>query len=149
MAPWTYGDPYLTVMQQLRIAAARALGPYDYERFNASLVFPPGYRRANEAGFTRLAEKAAAPDADRIADRLNGILAFDARPILPAIACPALVVAAIDDQLMPVWFGREMAAAIPGARLIELAEAGHMIPETQGPELAARVADFFTETEPR
>jgi 3-oxoadipate enol-lactonase len=143
MAPWTHGDEYLTVMQNLRIAAARALGPQDYERFNASLVFPPGYRRANAAGFTRLAETAAAPDADRIADRLNGILAFDARPILGAIACPALVVSAIDDQLMPAWFGREMAAGIPGARHIELAEAGHMIPETKGAELAAEVAEFL------
>lgn len=146
MAPWTHGDPYLTVMQHLRVAAARALAPADYERFNASLVFPPVYRRANEAGFTRLAETAAAPDADRIADRLNGILAFDARPLLAAIACPALVVSATDDQLMPAWFGREMAAGIPGARLIELDEAGHMIPETKGAELAAQVAEFFAGT---
>ena len=143
MSPWTHADGHLTVMQRLRIAAARALAPRDYERFNASLLFPPAYRRAHEAGFERLAEAAGQQDAERIADRLNGILAFDARPILPGVACPTLVVTAADDQLMPAWFGREMAETIPAAELIALPDGGHMLPETQGRELAARVADFL------
>lgn len=143
MSPWSHGDGHLTVMQNLRVAAARALGASDYERFNASLLFPPSFRRAHAAGFDRLAAAAAPPDAGQIADRLNGILAFDARPILPTVTSPALVVTAADDQLMPAWFGREMAQGIPGARLIELPAGGHMLPETQGRELAVSVSDFL------
>jgi aminoacrylate hydrolase len=143
MSPWTHADGHLTVMQRLRIAAARALGPQDYERFNAGLLFSPDYRRAHEAAFDRLAEHAEQQDAEQIENRLNAILAFDARPILPAVACPALVVTAGDDQLMPAWFGRDMALDIPGAELIELAGGGHMIPETRGRELAFKVAEFL------
>jgi len=143
ISPWSHGDEHLTVMQNLRVAAARALGPRDYERFNASLLFPPDFRRAHAAGFARLADAAAPPDADRIEERLQGILAFDARPLLSGVASPTLVVTAADDQLMPAWFGREMARDIPGAELIELPGGGHMLAETQGADLGARVADFL------
>ncbi|MEK9754552.1 MAG: alpha/beta hydrolase [Rhodospirillaceae bacterium] len=148
ISPWTHADGHLTVIQNLRIAAVHALGPREYERFNANLLFPPAYRRRHEAGFDRLAETAKQQDAERFADRLIAILAFDARPILPTIACPTLVVTDVDDQLMPVWFGRDMARDIPGAALIELADGGHMLPETHGRELAARVADFLGRIEP-
>ncbi len=143
ISPWSHGDGYLTTMQNLRVAAARALGAKDYERFNASLLFPPDFRRAHAAGFDRLADAATPPDADRIEERLQGILAFDARPMLADIASPTLVVTAADDQLMPAWFGREMAADIPGAELIELPGGGHMLPETQGAALGGRVAEFL------
>ncbi len=143
MSPWTHADGHLLVMQRLRIAVARALCPQDYERFNAALLFPPDYRRVHEPAFDRLAEAAAQQDAQQIENRLNAILSFDARPILASVACPALVVTAADDQLMPAWFGREMARGIPGAELIELPGGGHMIPETQGRELASAVSDFL------
>lgn len=145
ISPWAYADAHLTTMQQLRIAAARGLAPSPYARFNASLLFPPAYRRAHEAGFAQMAADAesAPQDADQIADRLNAILAFDTRPLTPTLACPTLIVTAEDDQLMPAWFGRDMAQSIPGARLIELPGGGHMLPETRGDELAEVVVNFM------
>lgn len=142
-SPWRYADGHLTVMQNLRVAAARGLDAYQYARFNASLLFPPDYRRAHEGGFDRLARDAAPPDADEIEARLNAILAFDTRPLLPQIACPTLAVTGADDQLMPAWHGREMAAEIAGARLVELNGGGHMLPETRCAELAAAAIDFL------
>jgi pimeloyl-ACP methyl ester carboxylesterase len=145
VSPWSHADAHLTTMQQLRIAAARALDPYHYAYFNASLLFPPAYRRAHEAGFERMAAEArsAPQDAEQISNWLNAILSFDSRPLTPAVACPTLIVTAEDDQLMPAWFGREMAQSIPGASLVELAGGGHMIPETRGSELAAAVLEFL------
>ena len=145
VSPWTHADGHLTTMQQLRIAAARGLDPYHYACFNASLLFPPAYRRAHEAGFKRMAAeaKSAPQDAEQIANRLNAILSFDTRPLTPAIACPTLIVTADDDQLMPAWFGREMARTISASSLVELAGGGHMIPETRGSELAAAVLEFL------
>jgi pimeloyl-ACP methyl ester carboxylesterase len=148
-SPWSHADGHLTTMQQLRIAAAGALAPYRYAWFNASLLFPPDFRRAHEAGFERMAMEAAPQDADQIAARLNAILAFDARPLLPGIASPTLIVTAEDDQLMPAWFGREMAVAIAGSRLVILAGGGHMIPETRGDELADAVREFLDGLAPR
>ena len=141
--PWSHGDAHLTTMQRLRVAAARALDPYCYAWFNASLLFPPDYRRAHAETFESLARNAAPQDADRIEGRLEAILAFDARPLAPGLTCPTLVVTAADDQLMPPWFGAELAGLIPGAAHCALEGGGHMLPETRGDALVNAVADFF------
>jgi len=141
-APWSHGDAYLSTMQHLRVAAAAALGPADYARFNASLLFPPEYRRAHAAGFGRQAADAAPQDAAQISARLEAILAFDSRPILPRIPCPTLAMTAADDQLMPAWFGREIAAGLPDARFVDLSGGGHMLPETRTADMLRLTLDF-------
>jgi pimeloyl-ACP methyl ester carboxylesterase len=50
----------------------------------------------------------------------------DLRPELAAIACPTLVLVGDDDQLTPPALAREMAAGIPGARLVMVPECGHL-----------------------
>lgn len=52
----------------------------------------------------------------------------DSRPDLPGIAVPTLVAVGEGDQLTPPELSREMAAAIPGARLEVLAGCGHLPP---------------------
>ena len=143
--PWTCADVHLTTMQNLRKAAARALDAEQYARFNAALLFPPEFRRADEAGFERLAADAPAQpqDAGEIARRLDAILAFDARPLFAAIHCPTLVIGAKDDQLMPIWFAAEAAAAIDGAEFVEFDSGGHMLPETRTAEFVATVLAFL------
>lgn len=49
----------------------------------------------------------------------------DSRPRLPAIAVPTLVLCGEAERLCPPEVHREMAAAIPGARLAIIANAGH------------------------
>jgi len=141
--PWSHGDAHLTTMQRLRVAAAHGLAPYRYAWFNASLLFPPDHRRAHAEAFEQLAKDAAPPDADQIEARLEAILGFDARPLAPTLACPTLVVTAADDQLMPAWFGAELADLIPGATHRALDGGGHMLPETSGDALATAVAAFL------
>lgn len=51
----------------------------------------------------------------------------DLRPSLPALACPTLVVAGLDDLLTPPDNARELAAALPDAQLQLLPECGHML----------------------
>jgi pimeloyl-ACP methyl ester carboxylesterase len=50
----------------------------------------------------------------------------DSRPGLAAIACPTLVLVGDDDQLTPPALAREIAAGIPGARLVVVPECGHV-----------------------
>jgi pimeloyl-ACP methyl ester carboxylesterase len=50
----------------------------------------------------------------------------DSRPHLAAIACPTLVLVGDDDQLTPPDLAREMATAIPRARLAVIADSGHL-----------------------
>jgi pimeloyl-ACP methyl ester carboxylesterase len=51
---------------------------------------------------------------------------IDSRPHLAAITCPTAVIAAREDQLMPVALLQEMADAISGARLTTIEDCGHM-----------------------
>lgn len=142
-APWTHADEHLTAVQELRKAAAAALSPEQYARFNAMLLFPPEYRRAHFAAFAQAAAQAKPQDAAVIAARLDAILAFDARPLWPAIRCPTLVMASSDDQVMPRWFAADTARAIPGALLIEFDSGGHAFPETRTREFVAAVHRFL------
>ncbi len=144
-APWSHADTHLTALQNLRKAAACALDPEQYAHFNAALLFPPEFRRADEAGFKRLAVEALAQphDATAIARRLDAILAFDARPLLSAIRSETLVTVAKDDQLMPAWFAAEVGRGIAKAEWVEFDGGGHMLPETRTAEFVAIVLAFL------
>lgn len=69
----------------------------------------------------------------------------DATALLPEIRVPALVIAGVDDQLIPVERTRAMAAAIPGARLALIPDAGHLAPLEQ-PIATSRVVSEFLES---
>jgi pimeloyl-ACP methyl ester carboxylesterase len=50
----------------------------------------------------------------------------DSRPGLAAIACPTLVLVGDSDEPTPPELAREMADAIPGAKLVVVADCGHL-----------------------
>jgi 3-oxoadipate enol-lactonase len=61
--------------------------------------------------------------------RLGDVLAYrasDLRPLLPRIGRPVVVINGDGDRLCPVESARELAAAIPGARLHVVEGAGHV-----------------------
>jgi pimeloyl-ACP methyl ester carboxylesterase len=51
---------------------------------------------------------------------------IDSRPHLAAIGCPTLVLVGDADQLTPPERAQEIAAAIPGARLVVVPASGHL-----------------------
>ena len=57
----------------------------------------------------------------------NAIIArADYRAMLPSIACPTLVLCGRQDRLTPLEDSREMAGAVPGARLVVVEDCGHV-----------------------
>lgn len=50
----------------------------------------------------------------------------DARPLLPRIACPTLIVVGEEDTLTPAAASEEMHRAIRGSRLVTIPRAGHL-----------------------
>jgi len=50
----------------------------------------------------------------------------DSRPLLPTIRCPTLLLVGEQDAATPPELSEEMAAAIPGARLVKVADCGHL-----------------------
>lgn len=88
--------------------------PYDeeYERVRVAAAVDRAY---HPAGFAR---------------QLGAIVAAPSRlERLEAVTVPALVIHGKDDILVPVDNGRKVAAAIPGARLIEIEGMGHDLPK--------------------
>jgi pimeloyl-ACP methyl ester carboxylesterase len=75
--------------------------------------------------------------------QLVAILASHSRiPALKSVKVPTLVVHGADDPLVPPENGRRVAAAVPGARYLEFAGAGHNLP----PSTWGDVADAIAET---
>jgi pimeloyl-ACP methyl ester carboxylesterase len=50
----------------------------------------------------------------------------DIRSLLPRITAPTLVIGFADDNMIPIDGSRQLHAAIPGSRLVEVAGQGHM-----------------------
>jgi pimeloyl-ACP methyl ester carboxylesterase len=50
----------------------------------------------------------------------------DSRPTLAAIRCPTLMLVGEQDEGTPPELAREIAAAIPGARLVIVPDSGHL-----------------------
>ncbi len=67
----------------------------------------------------------------------------DSRPILPAIGCPTLVLCGVHDLLTPLDRHEEMAAAIPGAKLVAVPSAGHFCPLERPYEVGFALANWL------
>ena len=67
---------------------------------------------------------------------LIALQAMDFRSGLADVAVPTTVVVGSRDLLTPPRLGRALAAAIPGARLVEVPGAGHMLPYEEPDRLA-------------
>jgi len=61
-------------------------------------------------------------------------LSWDMRPLLGKINCPALIIQGLEDEHATPEHARDIAAAIPNARLWLVEGAGHMFPQ-QKPEM--------------
>ena len=70
------------------------------------------------------------------ARQLVAILAATGRvERLKKVKIPTLVIHGFDDVLVPIENGRRVAAAVPGARLLELKGMGHNLPEPLWPQV--------------
>jgi pimeloyl-ACP methyl ester carboxylesterase len=113
------------------LAAKKAyLGPDDpfeeaYERRKVAAAVDRAY---HPAGFVR---------------QLMAINAAPSRiPRLQTVRVPALVVHGDADILIPIENGRRVAAAIPGARFLEIRGMGHAVPKRIWPELVDAIAEM-------
>ena len=73
---------------------------------------------------------------------LEGV-AWDMRPVLALITCPALVVQGMQDEHATPQHALDIAAAIPGAELWLLEGARHMLPQEHATAFNQRLLQFF------
>jgi pimeloyl-ACP methyl ester carboxylesterase len=67
----------------------------------------------------------------------------DRRAELPGIACPTLVIVGTEDKIAPPTEMAEIAHAIAGSRLVEIAGAGHLSNLEKPSEFVAAIANFI------
>lgn len=97
----------------------------------------PGYPvdpAVSRANVTRDIKRSTSPTGFR--RQLAAIIASgDRRAALATITAPTIVVHGVDDPLVPIAAGRDTAATIPGADLVEVPGMGHNLPDALVPTL--------------
>jgi len=113
------------------------------------LVMPRSYLRQSDPA--TLAERLRPLFGHDLADQppivmrqLRAMGGYDATSRLAELeSTRTLVLSATHDRIAPPQFGRRLAAAIPGARFVEIAEAGHGVPIQRSMEVNALLAEHF------
>jgi class 3 adenylate cyclase len=103
--------------------------------------------RANDAAFQRWWGRnerlGASPAAVTALMRMNSQI--DVSSILPAVRVPTLVIHRTEDKAVDVEGGRDMAAHIPGARLVELPGSDHIFYVGESADkIAEAIEEFLT-----
>jgi len=92
--------------------------------------------------YARFLKSAATPAARIALSRMNRLI--DVRDIMPSVRVPTLVVGKTGDPVMPPDCARDLAARIPGARLVEIEAEGHMWGRASL-EIADTIKEWVTE----
>lgn len=96
------------------------------------LVHPS--RRGDEALRSLLHDMGDDIGAEAFVRQQTAIIArADSRPTLTVISCPTLVLTGDQDNTIPNFLSVEMAEGIPGAKLVILADCGHL-PQPEQPQ---------------
>lgn len=110
-------------------------------RANIAFAFDPAHAAALAPRYLAMMDRAGA--AQLVAQNRAVMARADQRPLLPRIACPALVVVGASDRLAPPEHSQEMAGLIPGARFELLEECGHLLTWEQPQRLNALLLDWL------
>jgi pimeloyl-ACP methyl ester carboxylesterase len=103
-------------------------------------LFPkPEHREFYRAAAARLASNSKRAYQNAV----RALLAFDARPHLGRVRCPALVVVGDRDLTVPLSAKVRLQQGIPGARLAVIRDSGHAPAYDQAEEFNRIVLDFL------
>jgi class 3 adenylate cyclase/pimeloyl-ACP methyl ester carboxylesterase len=78
----------------------------------------------------------------------RGLYATDVRAVLPAVSAPTLVLHTVDNPIVSIELGRDLAQHIPNARLVELPGADNAVflGSAVGPVVVDEIEEFLTGT---
>lgn len=101
-------------------------------------------KRENPQLIERLQRMVAGTDRRGIAAALRGMAARpDMTAVLPGISCPTLIIVGGEDGITPPIEMRSMAEAIPNAKYVEIAGAGHLAPLEAPAAVSLAIGDFL------
>ncbi len=134
---------------EMVVACREALagGPRErvYDLISA-FAFSPAWLAAHAAEMSaRRALVAHLPDAwfEGLAGLLGALEDLDVRPLLPRIACPALVVLADGDLAMPLEHGLGLAKGLPRGECVVVPGSGHALVVEQPDRMLEHLLAFL------
>ena len=144
-AGWAGPDPFFDLCFAARKVLLGGGGVEAYHRGTPLFLYPPRWVAEDSERLQRLIATfiTTSPPAEVLAARIDMLLAFDRRARIGEIAVPTLVLCAEDDFLTPMHCSEELAAAIPGARLVRLASGGHAASQTAPAAFLEAVGSFL------
>jgi pimeloyl-ACP methyl ester carboxylesterase len=110
---------------------------------NSGLVGP----ELDEDVFREIAEKFVNMDHEVFRATLESAERYDGRDVLPLIRVPVLVIAGTRDFIVLPQTTRELARAIPGARLVFVPKTSHYTAVERPADVAAEITAFFASLE--
>jgi pimeloyl-ACP methyl ester carboxylesterase len=113
---------------------------------NRMLPFLVHESRVTDADLVKvIRDMAQATGVEAYIRQQNAIIARpDYGPRLPSITCPTLVLCGRQDKLTPLEDSRQMAAAIPGAKLVVIEDCGHISTLERPQEVNAALRNWLT-----
>ena len=146
---WARSDARFRTIFNVRLALLEAGLGETYQNLAHFLSYPSDYLASHEAELLARAGEAdgTLQPFSVIAARIRMLLDFDRLADLPRIKMPALVMGAGDDALLPLYYSRQIADAIPDALFHELS-GGHFFPVVHPANFAARIEAFLGQVAP-
>ena len=150
-ASWTKSDPFMHRQFEVRKATLLNGGAMAYIRSTPVFLHPDWWVNANWQKLEEIEKKALAsfPPPEVALSRIDAVLAFDRTADLHKIRVPTLVLCAEDDLLTPLRYSQQLAAAIPGARLVTMEKGGHAASQTMPEEFNRIVTHYVLDQEKR
>jgi 3-oxoadipate enol-lactonase len=135
--------PEAKAIWQQRIEAVTAAGVEPLVTPTLERWFTPPFRAARPEVMARIAGLIRATSPAGYVGCCHAISSLATTSALPHIARPTLVIAGAEDVGTPPAMGREIAAAIPGARFESIAGASHLCSVEQAATFNRLLLDFL------
>ena len=135
----------LELLELARREGMRAVG----ERWlKIPMVYSP--RLEDQPLITAIVDMFERQSADKFAAQIKALLSRpDARPLLPLIHCPTLVLCGADDAWAPLAQHRVLSQMIPHSKLVSVPECGHMSTMERPQAVNAALSGWLDEIERR
>ncbi len=104
---------------------------FDAQTADASRAFSPSFAQCHPELVAELGRRNAACDPKGYAAAARAVSDYNWTAELPRVTAPTLILQGLDDQLTPPGGSVKLSRALPYARLLLVADAGHTLPMEQ------------------
>jgi pimeloyl-ACP methyl ester carboxylesterase len=130
-----------------RLAAIERLrkeGPERYLAEFARRVVAPQTLESDPSVLAKVRRYTGTPRVETLVGALTAMAERpDSTPVLATITVPTLVIAGDDDKVIPASVARGLGAAIKGAKVVIIRDAGHMVNIEQSDQFTSSLRDFL------